>query len=666
MTGLMDKYLDTFRCMSPGWVARRISYQLKLGSGWFRLRYPGGSWEKYPLADLLETPFPADPERYLASPRDDRAAFFFDPGERFAARESLLKFDRESAGEEEGACVGEAERILRGNFRYFSRHEIASGFPPDWFANPFQSVPGFGPDQIRRHWSEIDDFARGDIKSVWELSRFGFVYPLVRAHWRTGDERYAEGFWRLVEDWWERNPPHRGPQWKCGQEIAFRLMAWIFGLHGFAGSPASTPERVSRLARMIAVSADRIAGNISHALSQKNNHPISEALGLWTVGLLFPEFGRSRRWRKLGRRILEAGALELIYPDGSFSQHSVNYHRLVLDDYAWALALARRNGVTFSRSAVERVGKAARWLAALIDPASGLAPNLGANDGSLILPLSNCGYRDFRPAVQASAVLTSGKRVLDPGPWDEALFWLGVPVPSAAVEQGGRAAVRHFPDGGYLVLRGKSSRGVVRCTPEYRHRPSHADQLHLDLWRGAVNVLRDSGTYSYNAPPDDLYFPSTAAHNTVEFDDRDQMPRLSRFLFGRWLGVKTITGPEERAGAASWEGGYRDWRGCRHQRRVELGTASDTWMVTDRVSGYREKAVLRWRLDPEIRWELAGRRCSGGGAVIEIAAGTEPAGIRLARGRESLYYLEKREIPVLEVTLRPPRAEVKTVIKFID
>ena len=35
--------------------------------------------------------------------------------------------------------------------------------------------------------------------------------------------------------------------------------------------------------------------------------------------------------------------------------------------------------------------------------------------------------------------------------------------------------------------------------PRFRYRPGHADALHLDLWLGDRNILRDGGTYSYNA-----------------------------------------------------------------------------------------------------------------------------------------------------------------------
>jgi len=91
--------------------------------------------------------------------------------------------------------------------------------------------------------------------------------------------------------------------------------------------------------------------------------------------------------------------------------------------------------------------------------------------------------------------------------------------------------------------------------------PSQADALHLELCRGGACLLGDAGSCLYNAAADpqapDL--ARTAAHNTISFDGDDQMPRLSRFLYGAWLrprGVASLPG-EMRAG-------YRDWRGRSH------------------------------------------------------------------------------------------------------
>ena len=61
----------------------------------------------------------------------------------------------------------------------------------------------------------------------------------------------------------------------------------------------------------------------------------------------------------------------------------------------------------------------------MIDPGSGRAPNLGANDGALLLPLSSSAFDDYRPTVQAAAraFLRLG---LPPGKWDELSIWLGL------------------------------------------------------------------------------------------------------------------------------------------------------------------------------------------------------------------------------------------------
>ena len=60
--------------------------------------------------------------------------------------------------------------------------------------------------------------------------------------------------------------------------------------------------------------------------------------------------------------------------------------------------------------------------------------------------------------------------------------------------------------------------------------PSQADAMHVDLWVNGKNLLVDAGSYSYNTNTGlSDYFNGTASHNTVQFDDRDQMPKLGRF-----------------------------------------------------------------------------------------------------------------------------------------
>ena len=105
-----------------------------------------------------------------------------------------------------GDCLEEANGVLGGNFRLFSYREETAGRFPRWHHNPL----GGGAAPQSRHWGDLADFAYGDIKGIWEQSRFTWVFSLARAYVRTGDERFAERFWELLEDWCRHNRPIEG------------------------------------------------------------------------------------------------------------------------------------------------------------------------------------------------------------------------------------------------------------------------------------------------------------------------------------------------------------------------------------------------------------------------------------------------------------------------
>ena len=487
--------------------------------GLLRRQLPAKEWRKCPVRQYLNDPTLADPSAYFDYRFNKGPTFFFPSLQRNNYPSHFSRWDTEY-----GSPTSYADDVRQGKFKYFEHQYVQTTFPPEWHTNPFNR------HRIAncQHWTEIGDFANGDIKMTWELSRFAFVYALVRAYWRTSDEKYPETFWQLVEDWREKNPPNWGANWKCGQEIAFRLMAWCFGLYGFLHAHATNAARVVALAQMLAVSTERIEGNIGYALSQRNNHGISEAVGLWTIGLLFPEFRKAAKWREKGQRFLEEQGKSLIYNDGAFSQHSVNYHRLMLHDYLWALRLGDLNGQPLSDGLKARVEKAAELLHQIQDAETGQVPNYGQNDGSLILPLNNCDCLDFRPVVQAANIYFSGKRCFEAGPWDEDLLWLFGPDALSSPVARSRSGICELRKAAIIPFAVKWDLFLF-AVPLFRDRPSQADMLHVDVWWRGQNIAMDSGTYSYNAPePWNNPLAHTAYHNTVTVDGRDQMDRVGK------------------------------------------------------------------------------------------------------------------------------------------
>jgi len=550
--------------------------------------------------------------------------------------------------DEGGRPVGErVEQIKAGLFTYFEHTTMDVGCPPAWHRNPFTGATA--PHDA--HWSRIDERALGDIKGIWELSRFAWVYPLVRQYWREGDETAAELFWRLLEDWSQANPPGLGVNWRCAQEIAIRAVACAFALNAFREARGTTPDRILLAGRLMWAFGHRIALDLDDALSQQNNHGITAAAGLLTIGLLFPEFPESAGWAADGRRALERLGRDLIYDDGSFVQHSLNYQRLMLHDYVWAIALAERAGQPLSGLLRDRVRRSAEMLWRLQDETTGAVPHDGHCDGALILPLDNCDALDFRPVTQAAAVLLDGVRWWPEGPWDEDLLWLLGPEAMAAPVRPPVRGDLSAKDGGYHAFRGDETFVMTRCGA-FRHRPGQPDMLHVDLWWRGHNVAIDAGTFSYSDGGEAAQaLARTGAHNTVTVDGADQMDRYGRFLWFPWMTGRVLRSRQGAGGIEYWEGehdGYRR-RGVRHRRGI-VRVAPSAWLIIDRLDAPRPHDYrLHWLLpDGPHAWDAAalavGLRLRAGGYVVQVAvAGAPPAGTLVSAapdgsGWRSRYY----------------------------
>jgi len=585
------------RYFGPCWIARRLGYWIRLHSGYLKWRMPALKWSDYQLSVLFADKSIVDPEAYLAYRRSDAPKFFFDTKEVKVPTELQSSWDKYGIDP-----VSSADDLAAGKFIFFGHKQVYTGFPPDWHQNAItgQRTPA------DRHWTQIDDFEFDDIKIIWEINRFSFVYLLVRAYSRSENEKYAKLFWELVEDWYNRNPPQIGANWKCGQEISFRIMALCFGLYGFLYSKATTPIRVARLARIIAVSALRIEKNFQYAIHQRNNHGISEALGLWTIGTLFPEFKKSEKWIQLGKKHLETQGLELIYDDGAFTQHSLNYHRLMLHVFTWCIRLGEINSQPFSKKLKNQLARAVGFLYQIQDETTGSVPRYGQNDGALILPLNNCDLQDYRPVIQSAYYMNTGNRLYDSGPWDEDLYWL---FGTNAV----RTTLKHVKRtdlqaniGGYYTLRTRSGFCFTRCAT-FKDRPGQADMLHTDLWWRGQNIALDPGTFSYNSPdPWNNPFAHSAYHNTVTVDEMDQMDRVSKFIWLPWLHCKVNRNERSENGQLSYfEGehnGYKRLISPVSHRRGLLRIGDEHWLILDRLLSDKEHTYrLHW-LCPDLRF----------------------------------------------------------------
>ena len=630
-------FASLYRELGLRWLIFRLTYAFRLRTGLIRLQFPQYAWNDRPLNAWLKPNIPSTLESYAQWRKQNSPKFFFDSKSAGRVGQSgAMPVSRpDGASWDSQPAITEADRLLNGEVKYFAYEFHQTGFPPDWHkdlvtltlsegegeesltqqAETLRSQRTLPQSDTTRHWSTYSDDLNTDIKFIWEPNRFSFVYALVRAYASTHDEKYSEAFWQLIEDWAEKNHPNTGINWMDGQEIALRLMAWTFGYYAFLNSPSTTPQRISQFAIYLAAQAERIYKNTSFAIFTHGNHSITEALGLWMTGLLFPELKDSEKYLSFGKMSLEREARAQIFPDGTYSMYSLNYHRFVLHCYLYAMRLGEINNSPFSTELINAVSKSVECLSHLLSSTMGEMPVYGSNDGALVLPLNNCDFTDYRPVLQLGWYITKKNFLFNTGLWDEDLFWLYGPESISSKEREVRyekasstskspkqikdlddlhnliMSLQSFPNGGIYLLHSTRSHALIRCT-DFASRPSHADQLHVDLWIHGYNIAIDAGTYLYSGQtPWRNGLAHTSVHNTVTVDNKDQMQMVSRFTWTNWSRGKVL-----KHDLDDWEGEHDGYKPVSH-KRIVMAFESDRWLVIDHLTANESHHyALHWLL----------------------------------------------------------------------
>ncbi len=452
-----------------------------------------------------------------------------------------------------------------------------------------------------QHWTAYsNEFDNMDIKLTWEPARFTWSLALARAYLITPDDTFPEMFWRKLEEFNTSNPVNLGPNWSSAQEVALRAVNWILCLAAFENSPSSTGTRLDRLSRSITHHIERVLPTLNYARAQHNNHLLSEALGLIIGGTFLGNADhRAAGWVDQGIREFEQAIIEQIDNEGNYAQHSTNYHRMMLHLALLYETCLRKSGRKIPQPVMDKLSLATRWLVCQLEPTNGHLPNLGHNDGTLLLPFGCVDYRDCRPVAQAAAIAFLGKPCLPPGDWNELAAWLGLEYDAQNAINPASIVSPAVHKVGNTRCRG-SLRGV-----RFHNRPAHADQLHVEIWWHGINLARDAGTFLYNSPPPwQNGLDRTRVHNTVTIDIRDQMARVSRFL---WLDQAQATwaktGEPETISAAL---NNYNRTGISHQRSLTAGI--NNFRVVDVLTPEENDTAphnycLHWLL-PDWQWQV--------------------------------------------------------------
>ena len=509
------------------------------------------------------------------------------------------------------AVIEHADRLIRGRFDLLGFKNLFFGEPIDWHCEPIT-----GKRAPLRHWSRInylDANTAGDKKIIWELNRHQYFVTLGRAYWRSGDERYAKTFVAHLNAWMDANPPKLGINWASSLEVSFRSISWLWVLYFFRQSPNLDASVFFRALKFLYLHARHLETYLSTYFSP-NTHLTGEALGLFYLGMLLPEFREAERWKKVGQSILLEELNRHVKPDGVYFEQSSYYHRYTTDFYTHYLILRRVNGESAGSEVEKKLTALLDHLMYITRP-DGTTPFFGDDDGGRLAMLDERAAADFRSPLATGAVLFARpdyKYVAEEA--TEETLWLtgaeGLRAFDRLEAQPPADQSRGFADGGYYVMRDgwnhQSNYLLIDCGPHgiYNCGHAHSDALAFELAAHGRTLFIDPGTYTYTASAEARdYFRSTAAHNTLTIDQKSSSVPAGAFNWRRransvlrhWISHQRFDFFEGE------HDGYTHLAAPATHIRSVLFVKGDYWIVRDHaVTSGAHRYDLHFHFAPEV------------------------------------------------------------------
>lgn len=559
--------------------------------------------------------------------------------------EALRQFIQGLDEQDKKMLIETADKVCEGIILCFSSIELNYGNPIDWQLSP---LTGIRCDE-KQKWYKIPDFDkdRGDIKVIWEASRFSHFITLARAYLLTANEKYYKAFSKQLREWLVKNPYGYGANFKCSQECSLRMINGLLAFTVFRKVGIATDADKSNVRDLIDRCYRKVLSNFFYAHKCiKNNHTISELMGMIVGAWCCDEQNRLNKAYKL----LDEVVNEQFTADGGYRQFSFNYQRLALQVLEVVMSIEDKTGRSLTNSSKVKIKNSA-WLMYQCQDVSSDVPNYGNNDGALVFPVTSCGYRNFRPVINTTYALTTGKQIYEFGKHQEELIWFsdGKKLKEYEKEQKERESSQ-FADAGLFTIRSKRS-WLMLVSNDYSSRPGHMDQNHVDLWIDGVNILCDAGTFSY-ANEDGRILVRNDSHNTAVVENRQQMNSHGPFMIYNWTKRESVQCTD-----CSIESKITSENGYQHIRRVKM--AGGSYEISDfcdmeyRILFHTPCEAKKCNVGYQLEYE--------GTVLCNIRSTGE---IKVEKAERSLYYLKKQNTTCLSIRGHAGKEIITTIEIF--
>ena len=464
--------------------------------------------------------------------------FFINPIKQSNAVRVL---ERKLSKDSIGVTIKEADKICEHIFDLLGSGEVKLGDKINWHRD-FESGYRWNP---KKYYKAIRiPYGKADIKTPWELSRFQHLSLLGEAYWLTNEKKYVREFVNQIGDWIDNNKPKLGVNWCSTMDVAIRACNWILGYCFFRDSKVIDQQFLLKFLKSLFQHGCHITKNLEKSEALTCNHYLSCIVGLVYLGVLIPEFNEAKKWREFGIKELIKEMEKQVYPDGVDFEASTCYHRLALELFFYATFLVIINdqdfkednfiGVgnkIFGKEYLRRLYKMFEFLLYALKP-NGRMPQIGDNDNGRLHIFAKREVLDMRYLLTLGAIFFKEPKfkVKEFGFCEEALWVFG--DKGYEIWQGleenclGNIGSQAFPDAGWYIMRSDKNYMIISCGPNGQKGNGghcHNDKLSFELCIDGEDIVVDPGTYVYTPNPEwRNKFRSTACHNTVMVDDKEQ------------------------------------------------------------------------------------------------------------------------------------------------
>ncbi len=478
--------------------------------------------------------------------------------------------------EQKDQLIDFADEIVKGVITLFFSKKTDVNAGINWHS----TIDGDG-EWPRIYFRNIDlktSSKTGDIRTTWELNRHVHWVVLGRAYLVTGRVEYFQCFHEQFQDWAKNNPYHIGVNWLSSMEVGIRLNHWLAAYACFCDCPEFDERLKIRFFSWVYLHTHYLHHHLSiDDRNCINNHVIMESASLYIAAALLPEFKDAKLWRNKSRSLLSFLAERLFFSDGFHEETCSSYHFQVTQAYLFSFLISVNQNLPVPSVWRNRLKQMIEVLA-LIARANGNLPLIGDGDDGIFLLLDSDNSRMNVSSLlsMANTLSLTEFRCADDSP-KEGVFWYSrsnsrSPIPEHSHSEELKAL---YPSQVAVVRNRDSSTpfhllfsaGVRAPDHNYGHR--HADLLNTLLSLRGNDILIDPGTYTYNGPLEwRRYFQSTKRHNTVTFNDCDQVQFSGNFGISKIAYSSTLSYSE---GDEHFyiEGKYHNkLTGCFHRRTL--------------------------------------------------------------------------------------------------